>query len=406
MSTQRIEDWMEKPLSGLLIDSFDGAWGEEANSGDGTPVIRSTEMRGGMLALEGVARRLIPARTVATKALRDGDILVNKSSGSSHLVGASVLFQQPSSNEIYLCSNFIRCLRPNETEISSLYLLYYLQSPLFREQVFSAQRTTSGLRNLNLAEYLAGVVRFPNLPEQCRIVARIREMMVRVEEIAALQAEATLEADAMFAPLVESQVEPDWPIVSLAEVTADIRNGWSGKTDDKGREVGVLRLSCVHGLTIDLSDTKAAKLSGAAIRDFQICERDVFLVRGNGSKHLVGRSAIAEESCGDVVFNDLLIRLQFNDSMLPEFGNLILHSAMARRQIEESAKTAAGIWKINQSGIRTIQVPCPERVQQEALVDRVAAMREVCDEIVAGVRSTPTAGIRQAILRKAFAGEM
>src|SRR5262249_1390251 len=156
--------------------------------------------------------------------------------------------------------------------------------------------------------------------------------MGRVDEIRSLRSEVVRSSAALLPSLIESQIKNAWPTLSLEQITTDIRNGWSGKSNDRGREVGVLRLSCVHGMTVNLLDTKPVKLDVDSIEAFNVKYDDVFVVRGNGSRHLVGRSAIAAESNPQVVFNDLLIRLTFKHGIVPRFANYVLHSSKVREQ--------------------------------------------------------------------------
>src|SRR5688572_26453565 len=117
------EHWKKSPLTELLVTRFDGAWGRTALEGEAAiPVLRSTEMRGGTLVFDTAELRSLPAKTVAKRKLLPGDILVNKSSGSAHLVGLSVLFPMPPDGRTYLCSNFLHCLRPNQQECDPEFL--------------------------------------------------------------------------------------------------------------------------------------------------------------------------------------------------------------------------------------------------------------------------------------------
>lgn len=92
--------------------------------------------------------------------------------------------------------------------------------------------------------------------------------------------------------------------------------------------------------------------------------------------------------------------------MLPEFANFMLHSRKVREQIEYTAKTAAGIWKINQTGIRSLKFPCPPiSVQKEklaALQESLTASRQIVQHFT----QNDTKALSAAILRKAFAGEL
>ena len=162
----------------------------------------------------------------------------------------------------------------------------------------------------------------------------------------------------------------------------------------------------MHGLEIDESDTKPVSLGRGAIAKFAIKRDDVFVVRGNGSKHLVGRSAIARADRGDVVFNDLLIRLRFKAQMLPEFANLVLHSRDSRMQVESLAKTAAGIWKINQTNLGLLKLPCPSVQDQIDFVRSITVAKDATEHLFEEIGPVTSSGLREAVLRQAFAGEL
>ena len=246
----------------------------------------------------------------------------------------------------------------------------------------------------------------PPIHEQGRIVARIQEMSSRVDEIKRLRDEAHRETRALIVSIVDALLDPNWPRRSIGELASEIRNGWSGKASHGGRALRILRLSCVHGLHINVNESKAIVLDEEVSAPFQIYKDDVFLVRGNGSKHLVGRSAIALEDNPYVIFNDLLIRIRFRARILPAFANIALHSTPARRQIERSAKTAAGIWKINQGGLSSIELPCPPLGEQERVLGEFNLARSLCTEIQRALEPGPVDSLSGAILRKAFAGEL
>ena len=139
-------------------------------------------MRGGKLDFNDVANRKITRDRITKYVLKGGDILVTKSSGSSHLVGMPVLFKQPRDGRDYLFSNFTHRIRVDSNRILPEFVLCFLLSPVGRLTIETMQRTTTGLRNLNMKEYLAQEIPLPPLPDQRRIVARIEEFARRVEE--------------------------------------------------------------------------------------------------------------------------------------------------------------------------------------------------------------------------------
>ena len=404
-------NWKQSSLTDLLSDTFDGAWGEEAPPDAGVPVIRSTDMRGGRLSFDDVSYRLVPEKTIAKKALHTGDILVNKSSGSSHLVGAVVPFAAPSVNgQSYLCSNFIRCLRPNTAHIEPMYLYFYLLSPYFRDQVFHASRTTSGLRNLNMAEYLGAKVSFPETTEQRRIVDKILEMMERVDEIAELQEEARVEAEYLDTVLFgELELTTTYRRVSIGELISDSQNGRSISKADRDANGAVLTLTAVSDVYLNWSFFKPIQVEVKVAEQFAISEGDVFVSRSN-TRALVGLSAVAMQSSPQgTIYPDLLIKLTVDRSLvLPEYLAFALRFPSVRDQIRSHAKgTSQSMVKISGATLREIVVPVPDTIsEQERILGILRNRHERAKAIQSSVGEIPANHLRNAILRKAFAGEL
>ncbi|MDD3493285.1 MAG: restriction endonuclease subunit S [Candidatus Thermoplasmatota archaeon] len=211
---------------GEVCEVRSGIWGPEASDeASGFPVIRSTEISGMRLNAAAASVRSIPAQRVDAYALKTGDILVNKSSGSPQLVGWPAIFEDPGDGRTYFFSNFMLRLRLSEPQAIPWFLLYYLHSPSARANYLGAQATTSGLRNLRIREFIVQLVPLPPLEEQRRIVARIEELMGRIREARRLREEAKRDADHLMpAALAEvfprpgSSLPPAWRWVKLGEV--------------------------------------------------------------------------------------------------------------------------------------------------------------------------------------------
>ena len=162
------KEWTVVRLKDVISLFQNGIWGEDPIVGaESYPVIRSTEItHDGKIELANVAFRKISNDKIDKYRLRDGDILLVGSSGSSHLIGRAALFQQPD-DKIYFFSNFMVRIRPASVEPKFLY--YFLGSPKYTQFLKSLQQTSTGLRNLPKKEFLRLTIPLPPLPEQRRI---------------------------------------------------------------------------------------------------------------------------------------------------------------------------------------------------------------------------------------------
>jgi type I restriction enzyme S subunit len=159
-----------------------GIWGPEASDPtQGFPIIRSTEIEGLLIRPQTASVRMVRRGQVDAYKLETGDILINKSSGSPHLVGWPAIFEDPRDGKIYLFSNFMLRLRADRRTLEPWFLLYYLHSPTARSIYLGAQDTTSGLRNLRVREFMVQPIPLPPLEEQRCIVAYFQDVQEKSE---------------------------------------------------------------------------------------------------------------------------------------------------------------------------------------------------------------------------------
>jgi type I restriction enzyme S subunit len=171
-----------------------GIWGPEASDPtQGFPIIRSTEIEGLLIRPQTASVRMVRRGQVDAYKLETGDILINKSSGSPHLVGWPAIFEDPRDGKIYLFSNFMLRLRADRRTLEPWFLLYYLHSPTARSIYLGAQDTTSGLRNLRVREFMVQPIPLPPLEEQRRIVAYFQDVQEKIRALKEAQAQTEAE---------------------------------------------------------------------------------------------------------------------------------------------------------------------------------------------------------------------
>ena len=163
------------------------------------------------------------------------------------------------------------------------------------------------------------------------------------------------------------------------------------------------------GVVMIQGNIKYTTISPREAKPFLVLQGDVLLLRGSGSRVLVGRAGIVTsqppEGC---IYPDILIRVRPGPSLTPWFLVNCLNSAAARPQIEMAAKTAAGIWKITGEDVRGLVLPVPpypEQLQIEMEVSRTTATIEAT---IAKVRqaSDYLKELRTALISAAVTGKI
>lgn len=175
---------------GTCLDLVQYGTSEKANiAGHGAPVLRINNVKGRMIDTADLKHIELPDKVRRALVLADGDILVIRTSGSRDLVGTCAAFHE--SGEYVFASYLIR-LRPNPAKANPDYIVWFLNSPLGREQVDAISRQIMQ-NNINSEELRSLQVPLPPFSIQRQIVERVAR---RREEIARLKADAKTRADA------------------------------------------------------------------------------------------------------------------------------------------------------------------------------------------------------------------
>jgi type I restriction enzyme S subunit len=391
------------PLSSLC---FDIRYGYTASAeSDGTHrFVRITDIDDrGRLKPEGLKFVSPSASDLDKYTIQDGDLLIARS-GS---VGRAYVARDVS--DAVFASYLIR-FRLDRARIDPMFAFYFCYSPFFADAIASSARGAA-IKNVN-AEMLGALqVPLPSLREQNRIVARICEIMERVDELRSLRATAKTQANSLpTASLGDAERAISHPRVSLNDLVIESRNGRSIKSSGDSGNGAVLTLSTLRSPIADLEQRKAIVVDDATSGQFEVKQGDVFVSRSNTSA-LVGLSAIVEHSPPPrLIFPDLLIRLRLNERrVLPKYLVYALRFPESREQIRARAVgSSQSMVKISGERLREITVPLPELHVQAQLIASLDGLFKKTADLQARLshESEKDVLLLGAVLRKAFSGEL
>jgi restriction endonuclease S subunit len=254
-------------------------------------------------------------------------------------------------------------------------------------------------------------VPIPPLPEQRRVVVRIKECMERVAEIEELRRHATREArDIEFAcfhdALLEGANQRGWPVRTLGEVAKSFRYGTSDKAQVVPVGVPVLRMGNIQRGYLDYADLKYIEMSGAELDRYRLSPGDILINRTN-SLELVGKAATFDRADRDWIYASYLVRVEVDRSLvLPEFVTAVINSRIGRQYVLQTARRAIGMVNLNAKEMAKFPMPLPSLAEQKQVVDQLQFARPVAEEMRAAMAEPELAFLRQSILRKAFSGEL
>jgi type I restriction enzyme, S subunit len=110
-----------------------------------------------------------------------------------------------------------------------------------------------------------------------------------------------------------------------------------------------------------------------------------------------------------VAYPDTLIRIRFNPERVnSSFAALIWDAPIVRRQLEDAARTTAGIYKINQRSLGDIRIPVPALSEQQEILAAAEAKLSRVEEAEGAVKMSDARArqLRYAILSAAFSGKL
>ena len=133
-----------------------GEWGIDDETGDGIPVLRTTNFTNeGVVNYNDVVTRKIAKKNINEKYLHKGDIIIEKSGGSDKSPVGRVVYFNGDENT-YLFNNFTGVLRVKDQDIwHPRYVFYSLFANYKRGGTRTFENKTTGLHNLKIDNYVS-----------------------------------------------------------------------------------------------------------------------------------------------------------------------------------------------------------------------------------------------------------
>jgi type I restriction enzyme S subunit len=304
-------------------------------------------------------------------------------------------------------------VRFDQAKVDPRYAYLFFASKDYWDQVNEGASGT-GQPNFNGTKLAALRIPVPPLAEQRRIAARIEALFARTR-----RARTDLERIAPLSSRYEKAVRDEalrrgldagWPERMLGEIVSEVRNGIAAKPADEPPGVPILRISAVRDGRVHLGDKRYHRgESTADTRKYLLKNQDLLFIRFNGNPALVAACGMVRELTGESVYPDKLIRVRLNTAAaVPEFVEMAAGSLMARHQLADYIKTAAGQHGISGSDLKTLRLPMPDLATQQRVAAEVATKRDAAlrADREAALALTLLDRLEKSILARAFRGEL
>jgi len=396
--------WAEWPLSELAEVRLGRQRAPMNHSGDQMrPYLRAANVGWGGLQLDDVKSMNFTDHEMATYRLAPGDLLLSEASGSAGEVGKPALWN----GEVDDCAFQNTLLRVRPHGMEPRFLLHYFGFVALTGRFVEHSRGV-GIHHLGRARLASWPTPKPPADEQRRIVDILEDHLSRLEAADRYVSSALRRLDGIAESTLRGFLtinNDDRPLGELLEIP--LSNGRSVPTRDDG--FPVLRLTALKDLGVDLRERKGGDWVIADARRFQVSRGDFLIARGNGSLRLVGRGSLVRDDPDEVAYPDTAIRARAaREVITPDFLDVVWNSTRTRVQIEEMARTTAGIYKVNQKQLAAVRLPIPSMADQRRIVGRMAEIDEQARRSHHALEQARTRGavLRPALLAAAFSGRL
>lgn len=345
-------------------------------------VLRSTNFRGdGYFDYSDIAELQVRTDQLAKRKLEPNDIVIERSGGGPKQPVGRVAIFDPPDDKSYATSNFTTALRVVDcSAFDPHFVNFYLHSLYLSGATESLQRATTGIRNLDWAEYQAFTV--PKLPlEEQRSIAKLLSraysgavlndrQLVTLSDLkrAAMRALFTkgLRAEAQKETEIGS-VPESWDVVDFSGVRDWLQYGTSTHCTYDVTACPVLRIPNIEPGYVRPDDLKFAKLSKAEAERYVLQDGDLIFIRTNGVIERLGACAVYSGQPAGALFASYLIRARLKrERVEPRYVAYFYASDLGTSIVAGRATPAAdGKYNLNTGTIDSLPLPLPPTLDEQ-----------------------------------------
>ncbi len=176
------DDWVLSSFDDLFVIVSGVTKGQKVSPSEAAdaPYLRVANVQRGHLDLAVIKTISVRRSDVERYALRHGDVLMTEG-GDWDKLGRAAIWREEIPNCIH--QNHIFRVRPPSTDVSSAWIITYVNSHLGRAFFENASKQTTNLASINMTQLRACPFPLPPLAEQHRIVAKVDELMALCDQL-------------------------------------------------------------------------------------------------------------------------------------------------------------------------------------------------------------------------------
>lgn len=356
-------------------------------------------------------------RGVVEPKTRDSGIIVNKDE-------KVILVDGENSGEVfvvpfrgYMGSTF-KIIKITENA-DEMYIRYFIDQN--REKLRN-NKIGSAIPHLNKDLFFNLELPFPPLSEQKRIVSHIESLFAKLDETKEKAQEVVDGFETRKAAILHKAFSGEltakwreengisfneWNNKLFDECIEKMQNGLAKRNGSTGVPYVVLRLANLSDDGFITDDLREIVLDEKEQKSYKLNVGDVVMVRVNGSKDNVAKQILVTEN-NLWAFCDHIIRIKYNESVLPEYMVLYSKSETYKIYVKDNIVSSAGQNTISRKGMARLSIPVPSIDEQKEIANILSDMfkkecrvKETAEAVIEQIDT-----MKKAILARAFRGEL
>ena len=317
--------------------------------------------------------------------------------------------------------------------VYNLLLSQEIQSQILEMVTQVGQPKLAILRIQNL------ILPLPPLAEQKRIVARVDELMKRIDEMektekditalyeafpgdmkasllqAAIQGKLTEQqasdgdAETLYADIQKEKqrliregkikkekplpeitdddipfdIPDNWKWVRWGNLSFSIQYGYNAPALQKGR-IRMVRISDIQNNAVAWNTVPYCNINEKDIPDYLLEVNDILFARTGGT---VGKSYLVKEVPCESIYAGYLIRTRYSSNLAPSYMKYYMESQLYWDQLKEGT-TATAQPNCNGQTLSKMLIPLPPLVEQKRIVEKLDQLLPLCDSMKEAIDAT------------------
>lgn len=388
------DSWKVMRLKDAIESHFGGCWGEEASEDDGILCIRIADFDFDRQTIKSSAstKRQYSTAQLEKGLLQDGDLILEKSGGGEKTsVGRVVVFEQKMFPCKAMFANFSECLRLKRNLHNEKYCAYLLKALYYTKEMSCFYHQTTGIQNLDIAEYLSMNLCFPSRKEQDVIVDCLNEKLTEVDKLIEVQqaqieklkeykqsviTEAVTKGLDPTAPMKDSGVEwigkipEDWELIKIGSLFA-CRN-------EKVSDSEFSPLSVSRGGIVPQMENVAK--SDAGDNRKLVLKNDFVINSRSDRKQSCGVSPLD----GSVSLINTVLYPIAASVIIPEYVNIVMKNyGFAEEFYRWGHGIVADLWTTRWQEMKSIVLPIPSIEIQKQIVKTLSKRIDTINTLIA-----------------------